>query len=156
MAITVRTCVLSLVVVATLACGDSATGPTTIGSPAALNLAGTWTGVIGMPQSGNSIRATWTASQTGLSVTGPIALTRPSDNIAFAGTLAGTLSGTRLLLTYTIPRGNVPGFADCSMSGTGSADASTATILGTLTITYTNCQGYISQPSTTESVTLNR
>jgi hypothetical protein len=159
MAITVhvRLCVLGLLVATALACQDAPTNPTTIGRPQGLALAGTWTGLIGVvAQSSSALSATWTVSHTGNNVAGPITLVNSGTNVTFAGTLSGTLSGTSLPVTYTIPRGNVPNFPDCAMSGTGTLQASDSLMSGTLTIIYTNCQNFTSETSSTDTVQLTK
>ncbi len=79
---------------------------------------------------------------------------RASDNVAFNGTLAGVLSGTRLSLTYTVPRGNVPGSPDCTISGTGTIDATPTLLSGRLNVTSTNCANTGLQPSSVEEIAL--
>ena len=157
MAITthIRLCILLLLFVAALACGDGPTEPTPIGRPTGLVLTGAWQGFIGpTAQSSSSLNATWNVSQTDTAVSGPIALANRTANIAFSGTLTGRLSGTQLPVTYTIPRGNVPNFPDCSMAGTGTLEASATVMSGTLNVTYTNCVGFINEASTTDPVSL--
>lgn len=159
MALTVhiRLCILVLVITTALACQDTPTDPTTIGGPQPLALAGTWRGPIGViAQSSSSLIGTWTVAQTGTAVSGPITLANPSTNVTFAGTLSGTLSGTSLPVTYTIPRGNVPGFPDCAMSGTSTLQASATIMSGTLNITYTNCQNFTSQTSSSDAISLTK
>lgn len=157
MAITthVRLCILLVLFASAVACEDTPTDPTPIGNPQPLALAGTWRGPIGVVAGSTSTAtATWTVSQNGLNVTGPISLLNLSTNVTLSGTLAGTLSGTRLTVTYSIPRGNVPGVPDCSMSGTGSLEASATIMSGTLNVTNTNCVGFTTETSTTNSVSL--
>ena len=153
----IRLYILLLLVTIALACQDPPTNPTTIGRPQSLTLTGTWTGLIGVgTQTSSSLMATWTVSQTDSSVSGPIALSNSATNVSFAGTLTGTLSGTRLPVTYTIPRGNVPTFPDCSMSGSGTLEAGLTLMSGTLNITYTNCQGFTTQTSSTDDISLTK
>src|SRR5688572_18480165 len=98
---------LALILGATALACDPVTSPSAIGTPPALNLSGTWEGVIGPPQQVTvALRATWNASQSGSSISGPIAVSRAADNLSFSGGLTGTLTGTRLSATYTVPRGN--------------------------------------------------
>ena len=151
---TLRRFVLPLLLIATLGCDDDGSNSPTIGTPATVNLAGTWTGQLGAQGTGTALRATWTATQTGNSITGTIALTKPNANLDFTGTLSGTLSANRLTLTYSVPRGNVPDLADCTMSGSGTADSTNTAIAGTLNITYTNCQGFSATPTASEPLTL--
>jgi hypothetical protein len=150
-----RRCVLTLVIVAALGCEESNT-TTTIGTPNPLSLTGTWEGLIGTSGSGNALRASWSATQTGNTVTGTITLLKASVNLVFTGTLSGTVSGNQVALNYRIPQGNVPGLPDCTMSGTGPAEASATLIAGALSITYTNCEGFIAQPSTNEPLSLSK
>ena len=158
MALTVRIrlCILVLLTTSALACQDAPTDPTTIGRPQPLVLAGTWRGLIGAVAQSSSLTATWTVAQTGNAVSGPITLSNPATNVTFAGTLGGTLSGTSLPVTYTIPRGNVPGFPDCAMSGTATLEASATLMSGTLNITYTNCQNFTSQTSSSDAVSFTK
>ena len=79
---------------------------------------------------------------------------RASDNVAFNGTLAGVLSGTRLSLTYTVPRGNVPGSPDCTISGTGTIDATPTLLSGRMNVTSANCANTGLQPSSVEEIAL--
>jgi len=135
---------------------EESNSPTGIGTSNPLNLTGTWEGLIGTSGSGNSLRASWSATQSGNAVAGTITLLKPSVNLVFTGTLSGTISSNQLALTYRIPQGNVPGLPDCTMSGTGPAEATNTLIGGALAITYTNCEGFIAQPSTNEPVSLSK
>jgi hypothetical protein len=112
--------------------------------------------MIGTSGSGNALRASWTATQTGNAVTGTITLLKPSVNLVFTGTLSGTISSNQVALTYRIPQGSVPNLPDCTMSGTGPAEATNTLIAGTLSITYTNCEGFIAQPATSEPMSLSK
>lgn len=145
---------LAMLLTATALACDPVTSPSTIGTPPALDLTGTWGGLIGVPPSSVSFKATWTAAQTGGNVSGGLALTRAADNTVFSGTLSGTLSGNRLSLTYTVPRGNIPGVPDCSMSGTGTFEPTSTAIGGRLNISYTNCQGLTTESSSVEELQL--
>ena len=152
----VRRFIFPLLLVATLGCDDEGMNSPTIGTPSSVNLTGTWTGLIGTSGTGSAVRVTsWTATQTGNSVTGTVALTKANATLDFNGTLSGTLSSNRLTLTYTVPRGNVPG-SDCAMSGTGTADATNSAISGTLSITYTDCSAFSVQPTTSEPLLLSK
>ena len=150
-----RRCVLTVLILAAPGCEESNT-PTGIGTSNPLNLSGTWEGMIGTSGSGNALRASWTATQTGNAVTGTITLLKPSVNLVFTGTLSGTISSNQVALTYRIPQGSVPNLPDCTMSGTGPAEATNTLIAGTLSITYTNCEGFIAQPATSEPMSLSK
>jgi hypothetical protein len=150
----VRVALVPLFILSSSACGEGPTSPTGIGSPPSLNLTGTWVGPLGPPQTNISFRATWTASQTGSAVSGPVAMFRASDNVAFDGTLAGVLSGTRLSLTYAVPRGNVPGAPDCTISATGTIDATATLLAGTMNMTAPNCEAISLLPSAVGEIAL--
>jgi len=128
--------VLLIAVAATLlqACGSSTT-------PSPLDLGGAWSGMLGQPQSGSALRVTWTATQAGATVSGPATLVKPSLNVPAAGTMSGTLIGSQLTLTYSVPAGGVPVFLSCTIAGSGAATATPQTISGSLQTTFTNCLG---------------
>ena len=117
------------------ACG-TATSPT-----AALNLTGTWSGRLGEQQSGSALRVTWTATQTGATVSGPATFVKPALNVPATGTMSGTLSGSQLTLSYSVPAGAVPVYLSCTIAASGSATASSQAISGNLQTTFTNCLG---------------
>jgi hypothetical protein len=150
-----RRCVLTLLIVTASGCEES-NSPTSIGTSNPLNLTGTWEGLLGTQASGDALRASWTATQSGNTVAGTITLLKPSANLLFTGTLSGTISSTQVSLTYRIPQGNVPDLPDCTMSGTGPAEATNTLMSGVLNITYTNCQGFILQPSSAEPLSLSK
>jgi hypothetical protein len=143
-----------LTVLSSWGCDDDPTSPSPIGTPPALNLSGTWIGPFGPPQSNVSFRATWTASQSGAAVAGNVEMFRGEDNVTFTGRLTGVLSGTRLSLTYTVPRGNVPSAPDCTMSGTGTIDATATLLSGTINVTSTSCEAISVLPSSADSISL--
>ena len=149
-----RCVLITVLIAASCACDDGPTEPTAIGTPPALNLTGTWVGPIGPPQSSVTFIATWTASQTGSVVTGPVALFRASDNVAYSGTMNGTLSGTRLALTYTVPRGNVPGAPDCTISGAAPIEATPTLLSGLMAMTAPNCEPISLLPSSAIGISL--
>ena len=135
-----------VIVTATLslawACGGSSsssspTAPTT-STPApapTLSLAGTWGGTVTQPERSTPIPVTsWTATQSGASVTGPMVLNVNTGSTQT--TLAGTVSGSQLTsVTFTVP--NQTGFPPgCSFSGTGTLTASASSISGSLAMTF--------------------
>jgi hypothetical protein len=132
-------------------------GGSTSPSPAPLpDLTGVWSGRIGQAQSGAALRLTWTAVQTGATVSGPATLVKPSSNVPATGTMSGTLSGTQLTLSYSVPAGAVPVYLGCTIVGTGTAVASSQTIAGTLETTFTNCLGSGLETPDSAQLTLTR
>jgi hypothetical protein len=97
--------------------------------------------MLGQPQSGSALRVTWTANQTGATVSGTATLVKPALNVPAVGTMSGTLVGSQLTLTYSVPAGGVPVYLSCTIAGSGSATASSQTISGSLQTTFTNCLG---------------
>ena len=128
----------------TTGCGGSASGPSS-----SLNLTGSWSGMVGQPQSGSALRLTWIATQSGTTVSGPATLVKPSTDVPATGTMAGTLTGSQLMLTYEVPAGSVPVYLSCTISGSGTATATAQSIMGALQLVFTNCLG--SGLETTES-----
>jgi hypothetical protein len=127
---------------------SSATGPTTD-----LILAGTWSGTLGAGSGGGrALRITWTISQTGTRLSGPVSVsTSPAvAAIVFDGTGTGTL--TRSQLTMTLAARN--GSSGCAVNGTGTAAASILAIDGTLDVTFTGCDGLDVEPPAGHHVTL--
>jgi len=132
------------------ACGSS-TSPST-----ALNLTGTWAGRLGQQQSGSALRLTWTATQTGATVSGPATFVKPALDVPATGTMSGTLSGNQLTLTYSVPAGTVPVYLSCTIVGTGSVTASGDTISGNLQTAFTNCLGSGLETPDSPQLTLTR
>ena len=129
---------LGLIVAINLFGGCSPSSPSST-----LNLTGTWSGTLGPPMSGTSLRLVWTATQNGLAVSGPVTVSKPNEIPEFPGTLSGTLSGLSSFLSFTVPAGSVPGFATCAITGNGSVTAAATTISGNLNVTYSSCTGFV-------------
>ena len=162
---------VSLAVTAACSSGSSsnpaaASSTTTTAAPS-MNLAGSWSGKLnnvnsngGQGQS-NPPNVTWSAGQTGSTVTGPITLTF-SDNDGqphtYVGTLTGTLSGTQLSLALSLPSGSFPESPACSVSGSGTATPTTSSISSTLAIVFSQaCIGTVGDhPTETDQLTLSK
>jgi hypothetical protein len=129
--------ILALVALALLAaCDSSPSQPSE-----QLNLTGTWSGVLGQPRSGEALRLTWTATQSGDIVAGPATLVKPVISVPAVGGLTGRLTGNQLTLIYAVTPGAVPGFPNCSIVGFGGATVEGSTMTGTLTLNITSCSG---------------
>jgi len=152
----IRRGVLSVLASTILACGGSPDAPS---QNPALNLTGTWSGVVGAGSGGGrALRVTWTVNQNGSNLSGPVTLlTSPAvTDITFSGALTGTLAGSQLSLNYVTMPGAVPGLANCSASGTGSATATSSTISGNLDVSFVSCDGLGLQPPANNQLTLTR
>lgn len=129
---------------------SSATGPTTD-----LILAGTWSGNLGQGSgSGRALRVTWTLSQNGTQLSGPVTVsTSPAvAPIVFDGTLSGSLSRSQVTMTLAARNGS----SGCAINGTGTAAASILAIDGTLDVTFSGCNGFDVEPPNSNRVTLTK
>ena len=140
---------MTLAAALTAACGkgDSPTAPSTVtttppattttppAAPAAISLAGTWTGALSVPGESRPIPVrSWTAAQSGASVSGPMVVDAGDEDVDT--TLTGTVSGAQLTsATFRVPAqsGVSPG---CSFSGIGTLAATTSSISGSLAMTF--------------------
>lgn len=126
------------------ACGDgnrtpSSPSPTATPAPTptpALSLAGTWTGTLTQPERSTKpipVKS-WTATQSGTTVSGPVVLDVNTGNTQ--ATLTGTVSGAQLTsATFSVPFQD--GFpTGCSFSGTGTLAATASSISGSLAMTF--------------------
>ena len=139
----IRASLLALVLGINFSCGCTPSRP----SPPS-NLTGTWSGTLGEANLPTSVRLVWNANQSGSDVIGPVTISGTVNALTFPGTLAAMLDLQRLSLTYTVPAGSVPGFANCRITGTGTAGATNTTITGTITMTATSCEGFTGHPTT--------
>jgi len=124
-------CGLLLAAVLSTACGDELpTQPTD--SPS--SFVGTWRGNVTV----TNVTAvmTWTLSQTGTSVSGPVVIALPTGVVLMNGTVGGTVSGSSLIYTITVPPGGVATQPGCSGQISGaSALTATTTMTGTYSVT---------------------
>jgi hypothetical protein len=128
----------------TAACsGDSGSSASTPTSPTAapapaLNVAGAWTGNFRIPGESECCSISWTATQTGASVSGPVRVDVGEGQIVNA-TLTGTVAGSQLTsATFTVAVGAIPdpSLLACGFSGTGTLTATTSSISGPLAMTF--------------------
>ena len=130
-----RSCALILTALISAACGDEM--PTDPTSPAT-NLTGTWRGNVTV--SNVSALMTWTLTQTGTSATGPVVIALPTGVVLMNGTVAGTLSGTNLAFTVTVPPGGIVSQPGCSgqIAGANTVVSST-TMTGAYSVVNSTC-----------------
>src|SRR5438105_4987228 len=133
----VRTAVVAMLL--TTACNNS----TTPSAPPAteLGLTGTWAGNLALE--GTVARMTWTLTQTGSSVFGPVLVLLPSGIVLLNGSFAGSLAGNVLTYTITVLPGGIPARPDCTgqLAGsvTPSTSGTTSMLTGSYTLTATTC-----------------
>jgi len=152
----IRASMLSLLAVAVASCGGSTPGPSPVSS---LDLNGTWSGMVGAGSGGgNALRVTWTASQAGSNLSGPVTLlTSPAvTGITFSGALTGSLTGSQLALTYSARAEGAAGSTGCTASGSGSATAGSSIISGTLVVSFASCETLGLQPPARNELTLTK
>lgn len=126
---------LLLAAILTAGCGDEL--PTEPTNPAT-SLTGTWRGNIAV--SNATTVMTWTLTQTGSAVTGPVVISLPSGVVLMNGTVAGTVAGTTLPFTVTVPPGGILSQPGCSgaIAGTSTV-SSTMTMNGTYSVATSTC-----------------
>jgi hypothetical protein len=128
-------CVLILASLIATACGDEMptepTNPTT-------DLTGIWRGNITVTNV--SAIMTWTLAQTGTSVNGPVVIALPTGVVLMNGTVTGTLSGTSLGFTVTVPAGGIVSQPGCSgqIAGANMVVSST-TMTGAYSVVNSTC-----------------
>ena len=137
-----RGCLVAIALgVALSGCGGSNPSP----NPSAptpvsgVTLSGTYAG--SASDSTGAGTMTWTASQSGSAVTGPVTAKTSLGIVVFTGSLTGTLTGSSLTFSITVPADGMSGFPGCSatIDGTASGVSNTA-IAGTYTGTN-SCGG---------------
>lgn len=128
-------CALVVAALISAACGDEM--PTEPTDPAT-SLTGNWRGNITVTNV--SAVMTWTLTQTGASVTGPVIIALPTGVVLMNGTVAGTLSGTNLGFTVTVPPGGIVSQPGCSgqLAGANSLISST-TMAGAYSVVNSTC-----------------
>jgi hypothetical protein len=136
-------------VVALAACSNNDSAPTTPSQPT--NVSGTWTGDVSVL--GNATRMTWTLSQSGTTVNGPVLLSLPTGTVLMNGFLTGSISGTTLTYLISVAQGGIPLQPSCAGQITGTMAVTigaTSTLVGTPTISSSTC----TPPFPTGSLTL--
>jgi hypothetical protein len=137
------------------ACSSDGGGTTpTPQSPTGMNLAGTWTGTMAESTvDPDPDRLSWTATQSGASVSGTAVLTMMGDTPkVVTGTMTGVVAGTQVSLTFTLPAGSfvsVGGPAGCSVTGTATSTPTDTSIAAAMTRTFSAaCIGIVGKSST--------
>lgn len=156
----IRGAILSACVFTFVGCGDSDGAAATTGPSPSINLTGTWVGTIAAEGEGDAPRVTWTASQTGSQLSGPMVVSFEEDGEEFRlnGTMNGTLSGSQLEIAFTIPAGSIADAPNCSISGTGTSTPTATSIKSTITVRFApGCQGNVADHEVeTDTLSLTR
>src|SRR5262245_29458311 len=107
---------------------------------ASLNVSGIWAGSVVVLDT--STRMTWTLTQSGSTVTGPVLLSIPTGTVLLNGFLTGALSGTTLTYTIAVGPGGIPNQPTCAgqIAGTMTVTAgATSTMSGPSTVSSSTC-----------------
>lgn len=105
-----------------------------------IDLTGTWKGQLAVQ--GTTAAMTWTLTQTGSAVSGPILVTLPNGIVLMNGALTGTLAGTSLQYTIAVSPGGIPTQPGCSgqLGGRLTATMGTpSTLNGNYTVNSSTC-----------------
>lgn len=81
----------------------------------------------------------WQLTQSGDAVTGSVAIADAFGVIVARGTMSGTLSGSSLSFSITIPAGGFTGDPSCAASATGAASVTPSSLAGSYN--GTSCTG---------------
>jgi hypothetical protein len=129
-----RAATLAMTLAFSAACDQE---PTTPSNPQT-NVTGTWRGTIVV----NNTPAvmTWTLTDTAGSISGPVLIGLPTGTVLLNGALTGTLTGTALAYTISVPPGGVLSQPGCSGQIAGTTTLSSAsTMNGAYTVTASTC-----------------
>ena len=129
---------LNVALVIAVACGDKST-PTTP-APTHLDVSGRWAADITVQ--GNTGRMTWTLTQTGGGVTGPVLVSLPSGFVLLNGFLTGTMTGPSMAYTIAVGPGGIPSQPTCSgqLGGTMTVTSgAVSTMTGPMSVIASNC-----------------
>jgi hypothetical protein len=102
------------------------------------NVTGTWRGTISVDSTPAVM--TWTLTDAAGSISGPVLIGLPTGSVLLNGMLAGTLTGTALSFTVSVPPGGVLSQPGCSgQIGGTSTLASSSTMNGAYTVAASTC-----------------
>ena len=92
-------------------------------SPSGLTLAGTWSG--SSADSTGSEAISWTVTQNGSGVTGPMGFSDPNRGMTGTGSMSGTINGQTITFQMNVASGGFGGMmSSCSMMASGQATMS--------------------------------
>jgi hypothetical protein len=117
--------------------GSSTVAPTT---PAPVNVTGTWSGDVSVMDT--TARMTWTLTQSGTTVTGPVLVGLSNGVVLLNGFLTGTMANSALTYTISVGPDGVPTQPTCAgqLGGTMTANiALVSTLSGSTAVISSNC-----------------
>ncbi len=105
-----------------------------------IDLTGTWKGQLAVE--GTAAAMTWSLTQSGSTVSGPVLVELPTGVVLMNGALTGTLTGTSLQYTINVNQGGIPSREGCTgqLGGTITATmGATSTLDGNYAVTSSTC-----------------
>jgi hypothetical protein len=144
---------LAALILSCLAACSETTTPNTPSTPAA-SFAGTWTGDLVLQTA--TTRMTWTLSQSGSTVTGPVIVGLPTGVVLLNGTLNGTAATATLTYTISVQPGGIPSQPACSGQLGGTVTESSGTSPATLSGSYAVSSSTCATPFSSGSFTLTK
>jgi hypothetical protein len=125
---------VALMAVALLCAGCSASTSVSGPSTSPLDLTGTWNGDFAVQDV--TAQMTWTLTQTGSAVSGPVLVKLPNGIVLLNGFLTGTLTGSSLTYTISVGPQGIPTQPACVGQLGGAMTETTASATSTLTGNY--------------------
>ncbi len=140
--------VFACVVLACLAgCSENSSSSPTNPTTPTLDLTGTW--ATNITAAGVTARMGWALTQSGTNVTGPVTVSLPTGTVLLNGVLSGTLAGTSLNYTISVPPGGIPLQPSCAGQLTGTMAATSTMMTGTMNLASSTCTVPISNQNIT-------
>jgi hypothetical protein len=128
-----------ILAIAVSSCGGGSSSPSAPSTPANIN--GTFAGAAS--DSSGPGTMTWQITQSGTSFSGNLTMTDSTTNVTGRGSVSGTVSGSTIQFSISVPAGGFDGaYASCSSSVSGSGTASSTSITGSYSGSNT-CSGTI-------------
>ena len=121
-----------------LVCAACDQEPPATPSDPQVNVSGTWRGTINV--SNTPAVMTWTLTDAAGSISGPVLIGLPTGTVLLNGALAGTLTGTTLAYTISVPSGGVLSQPRCSGQIAGTTTLTgTSTMNGAYSVAASTC-----------------
>ena len=144
-----RALVLAILALSAAGCGNGSSS-TSSPTPTSIDLTGTWSG--NLTFQGVQSVMTWTVTQSGRSVTGPVLVALPNGVVLLNGQLSGTMAGSTLTYTIQVAAGGIPSEPSCAgkLGGTATVTTGTpSTLAGAYSVVSSSCSAPISGGSYT-------
>lgn len=130
--------------------GCTSSGSTPVSPGPTVTFGGSWGGDLSVE--GQSARMTWTLTQSGSSVSGPVLVALPNGVVLMNGSLSGTVNGSTLTYAINVGAGGIPTQPACTgrLDGTAMvASSAPTTMTGSYSVGTSTCQTGFSSGSFT-------